>query len=120
MTTLVTGATGFVGSHVAHQLVSSGANVRVLVRPSSNFRLLEDLRADVIGGLASWPRDCQGLLTDVPYASEWRPDEEPSRRLDRAGWRSLQQRVERWEQTNLRKFLRLIHEHPASISAGTV
>jgi hypothetical protein len=87
-----------------------------------NGHLVEFLEsyADVIGGLASWPRDCQGLLTDVPYASEWRPAEEPSRRLDRAGWRSLQQRVERWEQTNLRKFLRLIHERPASISAGTV
>jgi len=43
MTTLVTGATGFVGSHVARQLVSAGHSVRVLVRPSSNLRSLEGL-----------------------------------------------------------------------------
>jgi dihydroflavonol-4-reductase len=50
MTVLVTGATGFVGSHVARQLVSSGNNVRVLVRPTSNFKLLEDLRVERVEG----------------------------------------------------------------------
>src|ERR1700677_4178658 len=50
MTTLVTGATGFVGSHVARQLVSSGENVRVLVRLTSNFKLLEDLRVERVEG----------------------------------------------------------------------
>ena len=43
MTTLVTGATGFVGSHVARQLVAAGHSVRVLVRPNSNLQLLEGL-----------------------------------------------------------------------------
>ncbi len=75
---------------------------------------------DVIAALASWPGDYHGLLTDVPYASEWRPGEDATRRLDRAGWRHLQHRVERWEQTNLRKFLRLIHDRPKSVTAGTV
>ncbi len=37
MTTLVTGATGFVGSHVARQLVGAGHSVRVLVRPEQQF-----------------------------------------------------------------------------------
>jgi dihydroflavonol-4-reductase len=46
MTTLVTGAAGFVGSHVARQLVEAGASVRVLVRPKSNLRLLDGLRAE--------------------------------------------------------------------------
>src|SRR5262245_9500384 len=31
---LVTGATGFIGSHLADRLVSEGADVRCLVRPS--------------------------------------------------------------------------------------
>ena len=35
MTTLVTGATGFLGSHVARLLVERGERVRVLVRPAS-------------------------------------------------------------------------------------
>src|ERR1700690_367417 len=40
MTTLVTGATGFVGSHVARQLVIAGHSVRILVRKSSNLQAL--------------------------------------------------------------------------------
>lgn len=40
---LVTGATGFLGNHVARALVAEGETVRVLVRASSNLKLLEDL-----------------------------------------------------------------------------
>jgi dihydroflavonol-4-reductase len=76
MTTLVTGATGFVGSHVAHQLVSSGANVRVLVRPSSNFRLLEDLRAERVEGDlrdgASLERAMRGVRRVFHVAADYR------------------------------------------------
>jgi dihydroflavonol-4-reductase len=76
MTTLVTGATGFVGSHVAHQLVSSGANVRVLVRPSSNFRLLEDLRAERVEGdlrdAASLERAMRGVRRVFHVAADYR------------------------------------------------
>jgi dihydroflavonol-4-reductase len=42
-TTLVTGATGFVGSHVARALVARGDDVRVTVRPTSNLDALADL-----------------------------------------------------------------------------
>lgn len=41
--TLVTGATGFLGSHVARQLRARGEHVRVLVRASSVRRALEGL-----------------------------------------------------------------------------
>lgn len=40
-TTLVTGATGFVGWHVASLLVERGCRVRALVRPSSKLRELD-------------------------------------------------------------------------------
>ena len=46
MTTLVTGATGFLGSHVARLLVQQGTAVRLLVRPASSTRLVEDLPAE--------------------------------------------------------------------------
>lgn len=52
MLAFVTGATGFVGSHVAAALAAQGANLRVLVRAGSDLRNLEKLNADrVIGDL---------------------------------------------------------------------
>jgi dihydroflavonol-4-reductase len=41
--TLVTGATGFIGSHVARLLVQRGDEVHVLVRPDSPVQAIEDL-----------------------------------------------------------------------------
>lgn len=43
MTILVTGATGFLGSHVAEQLSQAGRPVRALVRKSSNTEFLSTL-----------------------------------------------------------------------------
>ncbi len=39
MTTLVTGATGFIGSHLTRLLVEQGVHVRALVRPGSEGKL---------------------------------------------------------------------------------
>ena len=76
MTTLVTGATGFVGSHVASQLVSSGENVRVLVRPTSNFKLLEDLRVERVEGdlrdAGSIERAMRGVRRVFHVAADYR------------------------------------------------
>ncbi|HTZ74058.1 MAG TPA: hopanoid-associated sugar epimerase [Candidatus Aquilonibacter sp.] len=55
MNVLVTGATGFVGSHVASQLVESGHSVRVLVRAGSNPLLIENLPVE----------RCEGDLRDI-------------------------------------------------------
>ncbi|MEO8725637.1 MAG: hopanoid-associated sugar epimerase [Acidobacteriaceae bacterium] len=43
MRAFVTGATGFVGSHVAEQLAANGARLRLLVRPSSRMENLAGL-----------------------------------------------------------------------------
>jgi dihydroflavonol-4-reductase len=52
MLALVTGATGFVGNHVARVLAGQGADLRVLVRSSSDLRNIEDLKAErMIGDL---------------------------------------------------------------------
>jgi dihydroflavonol-4-reductase len=40
---LVIGANGFLGSHVTRQLVATGADVRVMVRPTANTRSIDDL-----------------------------------------------------------------------------
>jgi len=50
MTTVVTGAAGFLGSHVARQLVARGEEVRVLLRPSSQNRAIADLPLEYVTG----------------------------------------------------------------------
>ena len=53
---LVTGATGFVGSAVARALIGIGHDVRVLARPSSDRRNLIDLSVEI----------AEGSLEDAP------------------------------------------------------
>src|SRR6202046_3523356 len=76
MTTLVTGATGFVGSHVARQLVASGQSVRVLVRASSNLRLLENIATEKVEGdlrdAASIDRAMRGVRRVFHVAADYR------------------------------------------------
>jgi dihydroflavonol-4-reductase len=66
---LVTGATGFVGGHLAEQLASEGWRVRALVRPTSDTKHLRNLGAElVVGDL----RDAEVIRTaadgaDVAY-----------------------------------------------------
>src|SRR6266403_737874 len=52
MLAFVTGATGFLGSHVARVLAEQGARLRLLVRTTSDLRNIADLNADrVVGDL---------------------------------------------------------------------
>ena len=50
MLAFITGATGFVGSHVARALARQGADLRLLVRASSNQKNLENLNAERVTG----------------------------------------------------------------------
>ena len=50
MKAFVTGATGFLGSHVARALAEQGSALRLLVRKSSNLKNLEGLRAETAVG----------------------------------------------------------------------
>ena len=50
MTAFVTGATGFVGAHVARALLASGRRVRCLVRPTSDTALLAALAVERVAG----------------------------------------------------------------------
>ena len=50
MLAFVTGATGFLGFHVARVLAEQGAELRLLVRSTSNLKNLEALKAETVVG----------------------------------------------------------------------
>src|SRR5579864_7899420 len=50
MKTFVTGATGFVGFHVARELAAQGAGLRLLTRKSSRTENIEGLKAELVTG----------------------------------------------------------------------
>jgi dihydroflavonol-4-reductase len=50
MSTLITGASGFVGSAVVRHLIAAGHSVRVLVRPNSDRRNLLGLPVEIVTG----------------------------------------------------------------------
>jgi dihydroflavonol-4-reductase len=76
MTTLVTGAAGFLGSHVARQLVARGESVRVLLRPSSQNRAIADLSLEYVTGdlrdPASLDRALKGVQRVFHVAADYR------------------------------------------------
>ncbi len=50
MLAFITGATGFLGSHVARVLAEHGADLRLLVRQNSNLKNVQNLKADLVTG----------------------------------------------------------------------
>lgn len=69
MLAFVTGATGFVGSHVARELRAQGAELRLLVRATSDTRNIDDIYADRVRGdlrdpasLAKAVRGCHAVF----------------------------------------------------------
>ncbi|HEX9831266.1 MAG TPA: SDR family oxidoreductase [Thermodesulfobacteriota bacterium] len=67
MPTLVTGATGFIGSHIARKLVQKGEKVRVLLRKTSKTVNIDDIDVERVYGdvldVASVTRAVQGCDT---------------------------------------------------------
>jgi dihydroflavonol-4-reductase len=76
MITLVTGAAGFLGSHVARQLVARGESVRVLMRASSTNRAIADLPLEYVTGdlrdAASLDRAMKGVKRVFHVAADYR------------------------------------------------
>jgi len=72
----VTGATGFLGAHVARVLAEQGAELRLLVRQTSDLRNVDGLRADrVTGDLrspASLEKAISGCDTVFHVAADYR------------------------------------------------
>jgi dihydroflavonol-4-reductase len=76
MLAFVTGATGFVGSHVARVLAEQGADLRLLVRVGSDTQNIDGLNAErVVGDLrdpASIERAMSGCDTVFHVAADYR------------------------------------------------
>ena len=76
MTTLVTGATGFVGSAVARTLAARGHALRLLTRPASDRRNLAGLDAEIVTGDLTDPpslaRAAAGCRYVVHVAADYR------------------------------------------------
>lgn len=83
---LVTGATGFIGSHLTRRLLKEGAEVHVLFRKNSNqFRI-----KDIIGNLIVWYAD----LTDYPSICSCIRDSRPQIVFHLATFRNVERNLE--------------------------
>ncbi|MFI5181785.1 MAG: hopanoid-associated sugar epimerase [Thermoanaerobaculia bacterium] len=75
---LVTGGTGFVGTHVVRALLAAGRPVRCLVRPSSRRTNLEGLAVEIVEGNLSDPpslgRAMRSVSTLYHVAADYRLD----------------------------------------------
>lgn len=96
MTTLVTGASGFIGSAVVRELLARGQSVRVLIRAGSDRRNLEGLPIEVaIGDLASpaslkaATAGCKALYHVAADYRLWVPRPEAMYRANVDGTRAL-------------------------------
>ena len=64
---LITGATGFVGSHVAEEAIRRGGTVRALARPNSDTTHLRSLGAEIVPGDLTDPAILATAANGVDY-----------------------------------------------------
>src|SRR5947208_2301950 len=67
MKAFITGATGFVGSHMARALAAQGANLRLLVRSTSRLDNIADLRAETAVGDLREPESLKKAMAGCEF-----------------------------------------------------
>ena len=96
MKAFITGATGFVGSHVARALAAEGAELRLLARPTSRMDNIAGLRADVVKGDLREPESLKKAMAGCEFVFHvaadyrlWVRDPEQMYRANVEGTRSI-------------------------------
>ena len=96
MKVFLTGATGFVGSHVAQELSRRGADLRILVRPTSKLENLAGLAAETVTGdlmkvdaLRSAVTGCDAVMHVAADYRLWVTDPEKMHTINVTGTREL-------------------------------
>jgi dihydroflavonol-4-reductase len=92
MTTLLTGATGFIGAAVLRSLVNDGHSVRALVRPNSDRRNLSGIDCEIVIGDLMEPeslrravRGCEAVFHVAADYRLWVRDPEKMNRVNIQG-----------------------------------
>lgn len=118
-TCLITGATGFIGGHVARRLSLEGHRVRCLVRSHSDTSAIDDLDVELVQGeltdglsLVEATKGCRYVVHCGALVSDWATVSEISR-VNVLGTRSL---VEAALKASVQRFLHIsttdIYGHP--------
>jgi len=96
MRAFVTGATGFVGSHVARVLAEQGIELRLLVRRSSRKENLAGLNAELVEGdltdeisLRKGMEGCEAVFHVAADYRLWTPDPKPMYAANVEGTRAI-------------------------------
>src|ERR1700723_1771227 len=96
MQVFLTGATGFVGHHVARALAAQGADLRLLVRKTSNLKNLEGMRGETYVGDLAEPESlragldgCDAVVHVAADYRLWIPDPAAMYRTNVDGTREL-------------------------------
>jgi dihydroflavonol-4-reductase len=81
---LVTGSTGFIGSHLCRAVAAQGHSVRAFHRPSSSLRLLEGLQVEHITGDLAQPESLLAAMEGIEvvfHAAAWMGSQDQPGRL---------------------------------------
>ncbi len=96
MKVFLTGATGFVGHHVARALAADGAKLRLLVRKTSNLANLEGIKGETYVGDLAEPESlrtalagCDAVMHVAADYRLWIPDPKAMYRANVEGTREL-------------------------------
>lgn len=109
MKAFITGATGFVGSHVARALAAEGAELRLLVRPTSRKDNIADLRAETVVGDLRKPESLKQAMAGCEFVFHvaadyrlWVRDPQEMYRANVEGTRAI---IEAAQQSGVRRVI---------------